>query len=111
MEISYKSHRLARTVKDLSSIAKAYGTRAKLVNKRLKELKSAKDLSDFKYLPQANCHELNNNRKGELAIDISANHRIIFIPNHEPIPQNDDGGMDWSSINSITITVIGEDYH
>jgi len=111
MKIDYKSNRLKKTVKDAKAIMKYYGTRAKLVNKRIEELKAAKNLSDIGKMPQANCHELINNKKGELAVDISGNHRIIFIPDHDPPPTKEDGGLDWSQVTQIKILNIGEDYH
>lgn len=64
MEIRYKSNKLEKSVKDAKSIIKNYGTRAKLVKQRLEEIKAAKSLFDYKFLPKANCHELKGNRKG-----------------------------------------------
>ncbi|MDA3930601.1 MAG: killer suppression protein HigA [Prolixibacteraceae bacterium] len=111
MKIRYKNNKLEKSVVDAKSIIKNYGTRAKLVKQRLEEVKAAKSLADFQFMPKANCHELKGNRKGKLAIDISANHRIIFIPNHDPHPTKDDGGLDWSQVFEILIESIGEDYH
>jgi len=111
MQINYKPKKLEKSVKDSRAIIKNYGTRAKLVKKRLDELTAAPNLSDFKNIPQANCHELKNNRKGELAIDISANHRIIFLPDNEPVPTKADGGLNWEKVTRIIIISIGEDYH
>ena len=62
-------------------------------------------------IPAANCHELEGNLKGKLAVDISGNHRIIFEPNYNPIPEKDNGGLDWSKVSEILILEIGEDYH
>ncbi len=45
------------------------------------------------------------------AVDISGNHRIIFKPDHNPPPEKEDGGLDWSRVTDITIIAIGEDYH
>lgn len=111
MQISYKNRKLEKSVKDAGAIIKNYGTQAKLVSKRLKELTAAPDLSDFKHIPQANCHELKHNRKGELAVDVSGNHRIVFIPEHEPLPLKEDGGLNWKQVTKIKIISIGEDYH
>lgn len=111
MEINYKSNKLKKSVKDASAIVKNYGTRAKLVKKRLEELTAAKNLSDMANMPQANCHELKNNRKGELAVDISGNHRIVFKPDYDNPPKKEDGGLDWAKVTQINIIEIGEDYH
>lgn len=111
MEISYKTKKLQKTVADLSVIKKNYGTMAKAINMRLNELSHALNLEDMKFLPQANCHELTNNRDEKLAVNISGNYRIIFEPSNDPIPLKEDGGMDWTKIDKITILEIAVDYH
>lgn len=77
----------------------------------MEELKAAKNLEDIRNIPQAKCHELTKNRKGELAVSITANQRIIFKPDHGQIPEKQDGGLDWNNITKIEITEIGTDYH
>ena len=61
-------------------------------------------------IPAARCHELTGNRKGQLAVRVSVNYRLIFEPNHEPVPAKADGGLDWEAVTAITILDI-EDYH
>lgn len=109
MVIKYSSGKLQRTTESPSAIKRYYGTRAKLVNQRLQELTAAKNLETMRYLPKANCHLLSHNLSGYLAVDISANHRIIFKPLN---PQYlDGGGLDWSSVSEVEIVSIGLDYH
>ncbi len=111
MNIIYKRNKLEKSVATPKDIIKNYGTRAKLINQRLQELRAAATLEVMRTLPKANCHELSGNRKGTFAVDISANHRIIFEPDHDPTPTKDDGGIDWSKVTDIVILEIGEDYH
>jgi plasmid maintenance system killer protein len=111
MNITYKRNKLAKTVAYPKDIIKNYGTRAKLVNQRLQELRSAATLEVMRTISKANCHELSGNRKGAFAVDISANHRIIFEPDHDPLPTKVDGGIDWAQVTNILILEIGEDYH
>lgn len=111
MKLVYKNRKLEKSVASLSVIAATYGTRAKLVNQRKNELQAAPTLETMRSIPAANCHELKGNFKGMLAVDISGNHRIIFEPNHEPIPTKTDGGLDWQQVTEITIVAIGTDYH
>ena len=93
------------------SLQKNYGTRAKLVNQRKSELEAAETLDTMRFIPAANCHELSGNHTGELAVDISQNHRIIFEPNHNPIPIKPDSGLDWTRVTKIIINAIGVDDH
>lgn len=91
-------------------MAKAFGQMAKMINQRMKELKAADNLEVMRSIPAAKCHELTQNRKGQLAVKVSGNYRLIFIPDHDPVPSNDDGGMDWTSITIIEVIEI-DDYH
>jgi plasmid maintenance system killer protein len=111
MKLSYKSRKLEKSVASLSAIAANYGTRAKLVNQRKNELTASPSLETMRSIPAARCHELSGSLKGQLAVDISGNHRIIFEPTHDPIPTKEDGGLDWQQVTEIKILDIGEDYH
>jgi plasmid maintenance system killer protein len=111
MKVIYKSNKLAKTVVDLSAIKRYYGTRAKVVNQRISEFKSAASLEDIRQIPAANCHELTGDLNNFLAVDISGNHRIIFKPAHDPIPLKGDNGLYWMQVTEIIIHEIGEDYH
>ncbi len=111
MKLDYKNRKLEKLVATLSAIGANYGTRAKLVNQRKNELQAASTLETMRNIPGANCHELKGNYKGLLAVDISGNHRIIFEPNHDPIPTKEDGGLDWKQVTDILILTIGTDYH
>ncbi len=110
MQIDYKNNKLAKSLSSPKEIVRNYGQRAKHVNQRLMELQAAATLAVMKTIPAANCHELTGPRKGQLAVSISGNWRIIFVPGHHPIPQKEDGGMDWTQITIIEITEV-IDYH
>jgi proteic killer suppression protein len=110
MEIDYKTNKLRKSVGTPRDIAANYGTKAKLVNQRLKEFEAAVSLYDISLLPKANLHKLYGDRKGCLAVDISANYRIVFEPDHDPIPKIEDGGLNLKAISKIKILSF-EDYH
>ena len=110
MEISYKSRKLEKQLTDPKEIAKSFGQLARKVNQRLKDLAGADNLSIMLTIPAARCHELTGDRKGQLAVNVSVNYRMIFEPVHEPIPTKDDGGLNWEEVTKIQINEI-EDYH
>lgn len=83
---------------------------ARKVNQRLKELTDADNLAIMRTIHAARCHELTGDRKGELAVDISDNYRIIFEPHHDPLPKKDAGGLKWEEVTKIQINEI-KDYH
>lgn len=37
------------------------------------------------------------------SLDLNGQNRLVFEPNHEPIPKTDDGGLDWSKVTAVTI--------
>jgi proteic killer suppression protein len=110
VEISYKTRKLEKQLTDPREIVKFYGQSARKVNQRLKDLTDADNLAIMRTIPAARCHELTGDRKGELAVDISGNYRMIFVPNHAPTPKKDDGGLNWEEVTKIQINEI-EDYH
>lgn len=110
MKINFNSNKLEKQLTIPKEMQKAFGEMAKKVSQRMKELKAADNLAVMRTIPAAKCHELRQDRKGQLAVSISGNYRIIFIPDHEPIPNKEDGGMDWDSITIIEVIEV-EDYH
>jgi len=110
VEINYKSRKLERQLTDPKVMMKSFGQLARKVNQRLKDLSDADNLAIMKTIPASKCHELTGDRKGELAVDVSGNYRMIFEPNHIPVPIKYDGGLNWEEVTKIQINGI-EDYH
>lgn len=71
---------------------------------------AASTLEDMRLIPAARCHELSGKRAGQLAVDLDHPRRLVFRPNHDPVPTKPDGGLDWSAVTSIVIVEI-VDYH
>jgi plasmid maintenance system killer protein len=110
VEIRFISRKLEKQLTDPVEMQKRFGQLARKLNQRMKELADAQHLAVMKTIPAARCHELSGARTGELAVDVSGNYRLVFRPDHEPLPRKDDGGLNWESVNSITITAV-VDYH
>jgi plasmid maintenance system killer protein len=110
LKITFKNRKLEKTLTDPTSLAKSHGSLAKKIHQRLTELGDAESLEVMKTILAAKCHELSGSKKGEFAVTISANFRLIFEPNHQPIPRKPDGGLDWKEITDIQVNEI-IDYH
>jgi proteic killer suppression protein len=41
---------------------------------------------------------------------LTGNWRLIFRPDHDPVPQRSDGGIDLAAVTAVIIVAI-EDYH
>lgn len=111
MDISFRTSKLCKECNDYTKLVKKHGNQcAKLIRRRLDDLADVDSLNDLRYLPQARCHELKGNRKGQLALDVKHPFRLIIEPNHKPIPTKEDGGLDWKAVTAITVLGV-EDYH
>lgn len=77
---------------------------------RLSELKAAPTLKDVSHLPPQRCHELIGDRKGEFSVDLVHPYRLLFVPDHTPVPRKEDGGIETNLVTAILIKEI-EDTH
>jgi len=89
VKISFKSRKLEKQLSVAREMKKTYGSIT---------------------LPAARCHKLKGDRKGEYAVSISGNYRLIFKPDHDPVPRKEDQSID--AIRVTDIQIMGtEDYH
>ncbi|MCK9521704.1 MAG: type II toxin-antitoxin system RelE/ParE family toxin [Proteobacteria bacterium] len=113
MEITFKTNKLRKQFNEKRQLEKLHGTlRAKKIRIRMGSLKAAASLQDF-WPPKSGperCHELKGNFKGQISVDLDHPYRLIFIPDHDPVPRLADGGLDWSQVVAIKILGV-EDTH
>lgn len=114
MDISFKKKKLEKSFNEDAQLNKIHGTlRAKKIRIRMKELRAARSLMDFwpPKSPPERCHELTEGkRSGQLSVDLDHPYRLIFIPDHDPVPRREDGGLEWSQVTAIKILGM-EDTH
>lgn len=90
-------------------VKKEGGIRAKKIRQRLDDLRAADNLEQMRSLP-GRCHELSENRKGQLSLDLDHPWRLIFVPADDPPAVKPDGGIDWKNVTIIEVIGI-EDTH
>lgn len=110
MKIEYKSGKLRKQLEDASEIKKAFGSNAKRVSARMDDIRAAPNLAVLIQVRSANCHPLSGDKKGEWAVDISGNYRIIFEIDQDPVPIKKDGGVNCILVTDIRI-LSTIDYH
>lgn len=110
MDIEFKDKRLSRQMTSEKDLKKAFGDRAKRIQMRLSVLMAAANLEEVPSDPPTRCHELKGDFAGCFGVDVSGNWRLIFKPSHDPLPLNDEGGIDLRNVTSIIILGV-VDYH
>lgn len=83
---------------------------AQTIRARLGVLKNAKTLSDAPKTRPDRLHQLKGDRDEQFAVDLVHPYRLVFEPNHDPVPWTADGGMDLEQVTAITVLGV-VDYH
>lgn len=111
MDIEFNTKKLRKLCNDHKEIIKKYGNKVgrKLMT-RLSELDAVDNLNEIPTKPPQRCKELIGDRRGKFSIMVDDGVRIVFKPNHDPIPLKDDGGINREKVTSILITEVS-DYH
>ena len=76
---------------------------------RLSDLEAVSQLDELRALP-GRCHELRGERAGQLALELAGGKRLVFEPANQPAPRKNDGGLDWTRVDSVRLLEIS-DYH
>jgi proteic killer suppression protein len=88
-----------------------FGTEnAKKIKLRMAVLVAANCLEDVPTHVPERRHQLTGNREGQFAVDLKHPFRLVFEPNHNPLPLGRDGGLDLRRVSAVSILEI-EDYH
>ena len=108
MEINFKDKNLKDLCEQQSLAQRKLGMRmAQKLQARLADLMA---VSSVKELVAGRPHPLTGDRAGQFALDLVHPQRLVFEPDHEPVPQTEDGGIDWGRVTRVSVSWIG-DYH
>lgn len=110
MDVYFADERLAKLLASQKSLTRRFGPEnARLIARRLDNLRFAADLETMRTLP-GRTHELTGDRAGTFAIVLKHGYRLIIEPEEDPPPRKPDGGLDWKQIRSVIVVAV-EDYH
>jgi len=110
MRIYFGTKKLKKICENYKKASIKWGPEnAKKLFQRLAQIEAAEILADLKKIPDARCHELKGNRKGQFAVDLKHPKRLIFLP-------CDVSGEEFTDIQSdemVKAVIIKEvtDYH
>ncbi len=111
MDIAFRTRKLGKTFNEAATLRKTYGEpMAKAIQRRMAVLRNAENLVLVPTTKPERRHQLSANREGTFAVDLIQPYRLVFEPNHEPIPRTDDGGIDTERVTAIKILDV-IDYH
>jgi proteic killer suppression protein len=107
MEVSFTSRGMQKVCSSEKGAQMKWGGRtARRLRQRLMELKAADTLADISHLPPARCHKLTGDRLGQLSVDLVHPYRLILTPDHDPVPQKPDGGLDRTKVTKILVLEV-----
>ena len=111
MDIDFQTKSLAKIFNSEKELNKKYGPKnARCIMRRMTVLMTSPTLAEVPHTKPERRHELSGRRSGQFAVDLKHPSRLIFKPNHNPLPRKDDGGLDLQRITAIMILKV-EDYH
>jgi len=80
-----------------------------LVRRRVAQLEGAPTLKDLDGAP-GHPHQLGADRPEQFAMNLDGPYRLVFAPNHDPIPTLDDGGIDRGMVTKVLVLEV-TNYH
>lgn len=110
IDIAWSDRKLQKSCSSDGTGQRAFGAdQWKVLKRRLASLDAAPTLADMAGVP-GRLHQLQADRVGQFALDLRGATRLIFVPDHDPLPLLSDGGLDRTAVSKILITEVA-DYH
>ena len=111
MEIAFRTRKLEKAFNAADALRKTYGARmARVIMMRMAVLRAARSLALVPTTPPDRRHQLSGGRDEQFAVDLVQPYRLVFEANHEPVPREEDGGIDTQQVTAITLLDV-VDYH
>ena len=110
MQVRFVTDKLKKTCESKPERTRRFGgPTADKLKSRLDDLDAAFSMEDLRHLP-GHWEELKGDRHGQFSCRLAAGLRLIVQPTRQPPPCKPDGGLDWRSIDDVTVIEV-VDYH
>ena len=109
MYISFKNKKIKKVCENFKIANRTHGSEvAKILVKRLDQIKAFKKLGDFVNSKLGNCHQLKGTREGQFAAYLDQKKRLIF----KPILEKTTPGKEINYFEATEILILEvKDYH
>ena len=99
-----ETNKLKKIFNSEAKLFKNYGKEnGRLIMRRLGFLAAAPSLAKVPHTKPFRRHQLSGKQKDLFTVDLKHPRRLVFKPNHDPLPRKKDGGLDLTKITAITI--------
>jgi len=110
MEVSFATPKLEKEFNNEKELIRNRNKiQATFIKRRLNVMHAADSLEALRNAP-GHFHALTADKAGYLACDLDGPNRLIFEPDHEPLPAMPYGGLDWEHVTKVKILGV-QDYH
>ena len=110
IDISWADRKLAKDCATDRAGVRRFGPQQwEALRRRLAVLRAAPTLADMRGTP-GRLHPLGADRAAQYALDLRGPSRLVFEPDHEPLPEQPAGGLDETKVTAIRIVEV-VDYH
>ena len=107
MDVAFSTRKLEKIFNKEKELVREYGpVMARTIMMRMAVLRGAVNLTQVPQTKPPRRHQLTQDRDEQFAVDLVHPYRLVFMPNHDPIPRRMDGGIDTDSVTAIEILEV-----
>lgn len=106
MVLTFDTGKLQKACASPQAMRAEWGTKmaAKLVL-RISQIEAAANLSEIARVPAGRFHEYGD-KAGRMSLDLVHPQRLLFVPDHDPVPTKPDGGVDLTAVTQVRVLGI-----
>ena len=107
MDIIFKTTKLEKECNQFRLLQKTYGERrARLIRRRLDEVRAANTLADISHLPPPRMHQLKGRLQGQISLDLDHPYRLLITVANNPVPKKDNGSINLSKVTAVMVLEV-----
>jgi proteic killer suppression protein len=111
LDIDFATTKLEKLCLSSKALAKEFGSVVgKAFENRYTFLEQAPSLADVPTEKPFRRHLLEGDRKGQWSVAVKNGVCICLVPDHDPVPELESGGVDLKKVTKVKIVYVG-DYH